>query len=172
MTDATLYTLVGLVSGGIATLAYGLGPRWERARDKKLLKAYPGIWRIASKPEEGGLAVEARADAITVGDYGWEAEPLVDDNLLYLQGLTPDWKVVWYAGFRKDQLEHITIKPASQYYRHPYWVNSPPSDCPYPVHQTHIGDLGYAVELEHNWVQGRTVNGIIPVRSRRRSPSG
>ena len=162
-----LFTIIGLASGTAAILAYSLGPVLERSRDRRLLKAYPGIWRIISPPEGGHPLLEASAGAINVGDYGWEAEPLIDDDRIYLHGLTPDWKVVWYAGFLRSQLEYITAKPVSQYYRHPYWLASPPRDCPYPVRQMNEDNLGFAVEIERNWVQGRTNAGIVPIPSRR-----
>lgn len=166
MSIEAVYTLVGLAAGTAAILAYGSGPSLERARNRRLLKAYPGVWRILALPESACPVLEGSAGAIQAGDYGWEAEPLMDDERIYLHGLTPDWKVVWYAGFLRSQLQYITEKPASQYYRHPYWLASPPPDCPYPVQQTSGRDLGFAVELERNWVQGRTIPGIVPTRSR------
>ncbi len=50
-----------------------------------------------------------------MGDYGWEAQPLRKNNLIYLQGLTEEWLVVWLAGFRPDEIEYVGLKPLSQY---------------------------------------------------------
>jgi hypothetical protein len=84
------------------------------------------------------------ADAeIRVGDFGWEAAPIRNDGLIYLQGLTSGWRVVWHAGFRPEQVERVGPKPSSQYdYWAPYWAKPSPPICPFPVQERETSDMG------------------------------
>jgi hypothetical protein len=67
-------------------------------------------------------------------------------GLIYLQGLTDEWGLVWRAGFRPDQVEFVGPKPVSQYdwkdfeYDGPkptacyHWqYGKPRQSCPFPV---------------------------------------
>ena len=91
---------------------------------------------LAAKLPSAQLSViKPQGAEIRIGDYGWEAGPTRSDGLIYLQGLAPDWTVVWHTGFRPDEVERVAEKPTSQYdYWAPYWAKSPPpSPCPFPV---------------------------------------
>ncbi len=126
-------TLIICVSGVV--LFY----RWSWKRDRKRLQElkekYRGIYRVIALPSNQKILAKPDGAEIKIGDYGWEAGPINKDGLIYLQGLTVEWTVVWHAGFRPDEIEWITEKPSSQYdYWFPYWAKSPPlPPCPYPV---------------------------------------
>lgn len=59
--------------------------------------------------------IKPQGAEIRIGDYGWEAGPDPGDGLIYLQGLAPDWTVVWHTGFSRDEVERVAEKPTSQY---------------------------------------------------------
>lgn len=109
--------------------------RKDRQRLQDLREKHQDVYCVKVLPtDEGNLRIAAGAE-IQIGDLGWEAGPLRKDGLIYLQGLTPEWHVVWHAGFRPDQIEKVATKPISQYdYWHPYWAKvPPPPSCPFPV---------------------------------------
>jgi competence protein ComGC len=113
--------------------------RWRWRKDKQRLQElrekYQAIYHVNALPVDEGNLRKAAGAEIKIGDYGWEAGPLRKDGLIYLQGLTPEWHVVWHAGFRPEQIEKVATKPASQYdYWHPYWAKVPtPPPCPFPI---------------------------------------
>jgi hypothetical protein len=114
---------------------YRRSRRRDARRLKELREKYRAIYRVIAPPAEDNAVIKPEGAEIRVGDYGWEAGPLQKDGLVYLQGLTVAWRVVWHAGFRPDQIEKVGWKPASQYdHWVPYWAkgDSPPP-CPFPV---------------------------------------
>jgi len=117
--------------------------REERLR-RELREKYRAIYRVTALPTEPRSIVKPVGAEIIVGDYGWEARPMRRDGLIHLQGLTTTWKVVWHAGFHRDQLENVAIKPGSQYdYWVPYWaITSPPPPCPFPVQERNTPTMG------------------------------
>jgi hypothetical protein len=131
--------------GAGAVVAFGcahivaLFYRWAWRRDarrlQELREKYRVIYRVTAPPTDRSGVVMPKGAEIRVGDYGWEAGPIRKDGLIYLQGLTPDWRLVWHAGFRADQIERIATKPSSQYdYWAPYWAKPKPRPpCPFPV---------------------------------------
>ena len=129
----------GAVTLIICVMAAVLFYRWSWKRDRRRLQElrekYRGIYRVIALPSDQKIVAKSESAEIKIGDYGWEAGPVSKDGLIYLQGLTVEWTVVWHAGFRPDQIEWITEKPSSQYdYWVPYWAKSPPPPlCPYPV---------------------------------------
>jgi hypothetical protein len=133
----------GIGGGAVTLMICGAGVvhfyRWSWKRDRKQLQdvreRYRGIYRVLALPADPKIIAKPDGAEIRLGDYGWEAGPVNKDGLVYLQGLTTEWTIVWHAGFRSDQVEWITGKPSSQYdYWVPYWVKSPPPPpCPYPV---------------------------------------
>lgn len=130
----------------------------RRLRDK-----YRLIYRVVSVPSDNQFVMKAEGTAIEVGDYGWEAEPIFEDGLIYLHGLNPGWQVAWYAGFRPEQVEVVGPKPRSQYYIYPDWVDAKEvPQCPFPVQKHQFGmyptfHFGFAVKKEGDWVQGRRI---------------
>jgi hypothetical protein len=128
----------GAVTLVICVIGVVLFYRWswklDRRRLQELREKYRGIYRVIALPSDQKIVAKPDGAEIKIGDCGWEAGPVSKDGLIYLQGLTLEWTVVWHAGFRRDQIEWITEKPSSQYdYWVPYWAKSPPPPCPYPV---------------------------------------
>ena len=113
--------------------------RWSQRKDKQRLQELrekcQAIYRVNTLPTDGANLQKAIGAEIKIGDFGWEAGSLRKDGLIYLQGLTPGWHVVWYAGFRPEQIERVATKPISQYdHWHPYWAKvPPPPPCPFPI---------------------------------------
>jgi type II secretory pathway pseudopilin PulG len=113
--------------------------RWSWSRDKatlrKLRENYRNIYRVTALPADQKNIVILEGAKINIGDFGWEAAPIHHNGLIHLQGLTPDWRVVWHAAFRPDEIEIVGPKPTSQYdYWRPYWSKAPPPPpCPYPI---------------------------------------
>jgi len=129
----------GAVTLIICVMGVVLFYRWSWKRDRRRLQElrekYRGIYRVIALPSDQKIVAKPDGAEIKIGDCGGEAGPVSKDGLIYLQGLTVEWTVVWHAGFRRDQIEWITEKPSSQYdYWVPYWAKSPPPPpCPYPV---------------------------------------
>ncbi len=126
-------TLIICVMGVV--LFYRWSWKLDRRRLQELREKYRGIYRVIALPSDQKIVARPDGAEIKIGDCGWEAGPVSKDGLIYLQGLTVEWALVWHAGFRRDQIEWITEKPSSQYdYWVPYWAKSPPPPpCPYPV---------------------------------------
>jgi hypothetical protein len=156
--------LLGMAAGSLALLflVCVIGGTQMFFRKRRLSK-YRQIFRVVSVPSDHQFAIKTAGASIEIGDYGWEAEPIDLDGLIYLHGLNPRWQVVWYAGFRPDQLEVVAPKPRSQYYIFPDWVNTEKvPQCPYPVKKFEYGmypdfHMGFAVQTGREWVQGRTI---------------
>jgi len=111
-----------------ATVAFYKWRRRVAEQDRcELIEKYPLVYRVIALPTDTRNVMKAEGAEIEVGDYGWEAEPLRSDGLTYLHGLTKEWEVAWYAGFQKGQIEHVGLKPRSQY----EWIEDHP--CPYPI---------------------------------------
>ena len=132
----------------VCVIVVGLVYRWSWRRERKQLQElrekYRGIYRVIALPADQNIIAKPDGAEIKIGDYGWEAGPIHKDGLIFLQGLTVEWTVVWHAGFRPDQIEWITEKPSSQYdYWVPYWAKSPPPPaCPYPVIERNTLTMG------------------------------
>lgn len=155
----------GLLAGAVALTIVVAWYRRSKRRFiqhlKELTGKYPDLYRVVALPTETGDIVKADDAEIVVGDYGWEAEPIRDDGRTYLQGLTKNWSVAWYAGFRPDQIEKIGPKPHSQYYqRHPSpgFERSEAYLCPYPVQSGETIGLGEPLPIIGPFVQGRRVD--------------
>jgi len=139
----------GMVSSAIVVLFYCWIGRQNQRRLQDVRERYTSIYRVTSPPTDEKSIKRAEGAEIRVGDYGWEAGPLLKKSgLIYLQGLRVDWRVVWHAGFRPDQIEKVTQKPCSQYDRWiPYWVKGPaPPPCPFPILERKTPAMG----LPHN----------------------
>jgi hypothetical protein len=134
----------GLLSVTLVVLLY----RWSWRRDERLLQAarenYRKIYRVIAAPADPEIIGMADGAVIRVGDFGWEAGPARDDGLIYLQGLTLEWTVVWHAGLRPEEVESVTQKPHSQYDAwHPYWAPPPAlPPCPFPIAERKTMTLG------------------------------
>lgn len=154
---AAIVSLVALV---LISLIFGLREEWLR---RVLTKEYPRIYRVKSVPSDTACALKAEGASIEVGDYGWEAQPLHKDGLIYLHGLNDRWQVVWYAGFQPDQVEVVGPKPHTQYNLFPDWADVkgvPP--CPFSVHKYRYGQypachFGFPAEVAGKCVQGREI---------------
>jgi hypothetical protein len=115
--------------------------RWMWHRDKRRLQElrdkYRLVYRVTSLPSHQTNIIKPAGAEIRVGDYGWEAEPILKDGLIHLQGLTLEWGVVWDARFRPNEVEQVATKPCSQYdYWVPHWASrsQPPlPPCPFPI---------------------------------------
>lgn len=121
---------------GLVALMYRANGRRLEQQRHDFREKYTRIYRVLTVPTDGTAIKKAQGAEIKVGDFGWEAAPLRDDGLIYLQGLNPQWRVVWYAGFRLEQIENIATKPQSQYDWNYAWMHNPPP-CPFPV-QEHL----------------------------------
>jgi prepilin-type N-terminal cleavage/methylation domain-containing protein len=119
--------------------------RSNKQRLQELREKYQAIYRINTLPVDKKNFRKATGAEIKIGDFGWEAGPLRKDGLIYLQGLTPEWYVVWHAGFRPDQIEKVALKSASQYdHWHPDWAKVPtPSPCPFPILARPTATMGF-----------------------------
>lgn len=113
--------------------------RSSRRRRRKLRTKYPGVYRVLVVPDDKTCIRKPEGAAIRVGDYGWEAVPFRKDELIYLQGLTEDWLVVWYAGFGLEQVEYVGPKSRSQYDWSDEWPKIP---CPFPVSRRETTAMG------------------------------
>jgi membrane protein implicated in regulation of membrane protease activity len=143
--------LAGLAAFGLVCLFYRWSWRRNRQSLTRLREQYRSIYQIKELPTAAKSIVKPDRAEIKIGDFGWEARPNRRDGLIHLQGLTPEWQVVWHAGFRPDQIEKVAEKPASQYdyWRPPYWDSPPykaktkPSPpCPYPVQERNTPTMG------------------------------
>ena len=145
--------VVGIFSVPICVTAvflfYWSVGRQSQQRQRQLSEKYPSIYRIIALPTDAKNILIPEGAEIKVGDYGWEAEPihkndLNSSDLIYLHGLTDKWRVVWYAGFRANQIERVGPKPRSQYYL-PYSMMRAASSpaCPFPVQMRWTTDMGY-----------------------------
>jgi len=160
---ATRYgTWAGIGAGFIAALTsvylVALFYRWTWQRDRRRLQQlrekYRGVYRVLKVPAAQLSIIKPQGAEIKIGDYGWEAGPDRGDGLIYLQGLAPDWTVVWHVGFRPDELERVADKLISQYdYWAPYWAKPPPPPpCPYPVAERETMTWGRP-HLSHRYFQ-------------------
>lgn len=162
---------IGAVFLILFILAYLYARIHVRRLRHRLLEKYALIYRVVSTPSGDQFALKAEGTAIEVGDYGWEAEPIYQDGLIYLHGLNSRWQVVWYAGFRPDQVEVVNQKPQSHYYVFPDYMSVEPvkvPQCPFPVSKYKLGKypdchLGFPKEIkrlrhgDYDWVQGKSV---------------
>ena len=168
-------TLAALVGALLVSAFYRWSWRLEERELLELQQKYPAVYRVISVSAESPC-VKADGVEITTGDYAWEAEPIFDDGRIYLQGLTEEWTVAWYAGFEAHQIEPVCQKPRSQYYLPQTWyaagVKPPP--CPYPTLRSSGNDLGRPQRLDFPFVQGVRVTSLKSRDSvnRRRSGTG
>ena len=84
----------------IVVLFYRWSWQRDRMRLQELRERYRGIYRVLALPSDQKIVAKPDGAEIRIGDYGWEAGPVSKDGLIYLQGLTAEWTVVWHAGFR------------------------------------------------------------------------
>jgi len=126
----------------VVVLFYRARGRQHENRRRELREKYRGIYRVIGLPSDGTNVKKPQGAEIKIGDYGWEAEPPKGkEGLIFLQGLTAKWQVVWYAGFRSDQIESTGSKPRSQYDWDYSWLrNAPP--CPFPVQERETPSWG------------------------------
>ena len=155
--DASLLSAVASVIAVVAF--YRRAGRLRVQEERDLIQNYSFVCRVTALPTDLSSIVKADGTEIAVGDYGWEAEPIHSDGLIYLHGLTEDWQVAWYAGFRQDQIERIGPKPRLQYYLPTSWVcvgaNAPL--CPFPVTKPPATTLEHPIRIIDRWVQGKYV---------------
>ncbi|GIX04972.1 MAG: hypothetical protein KatS3mg114_0841 [Planctomycetaceae bacterium] len=132
--------------------------RWAR-EVREMDKRYPRVYRVLFVPPDLPCVIANGAE-IRVGDYGWEAEPIYDDGLIYLHGLTEEWAVAWHAGFRSEQVEVIGEKPLSQYSIPYSWrcAGAKPPPCPFPVQHAPEESLGFPQRIDSPFVQGMKVD--------------
>lgn len=134
--------LSGVVCIAAVILLYRFSGRRHAQRQRELRDKYRGIYRVLILPKDERNIKKPQGAEIKVGDYGWEAEPPnCQDGLIYLQGLTDKWRVVWYAGFRPDQIESVGPKSRSQYDWDYSWTRKSPP-CPFPVQERETTSMG------------------------------
>lgn len=142
--------LVGFISSIACWGVVGAFSGWSYYRYQEQLRVlstnYPSIFQIKEIPSDTSQLLIAEGAKIEIGDYGWEAEPLHDDGLIYLHGLNEKWGVVWYRGFRPNQIEKVGPKPRTQYLLPESWYRGGPDafPCPFPI-QSQTADLGMPV---------------------------
>lgn len=129
----------GLLTGVLCSIILAVLDRrhWQRQdrRLQELREKYHSIYRVIVVPTNLKIIIRPDGAEIKIGDFGWEAWPSHNDGLIYLHGLTPEWTVVWHAGFRQDQIEWVADKPNSQYDSwYQDWATPPPlPPCPFPI---------------------------------------
>lgn len=141
--------LSAIVSITVIGRYYHVRGRKNAQRRGEFREKYTRIYRVLAVPTDEAVIKKAQGAEIKVGDFGWEAAPLRNDGLIYLQGLNPQWRVVWYAGFRPEQIENVAPKPQSQYDWNYAWVRNPPP-CPFPV-QEHLNptiNMGFPMPVK------------------------
>lgn len=133
--------LFAVASVGAVVLLYRWSWKWEERRCAEIRDLYRGIYRVVKVPANKKNIQLGEFAEIRIGDFGWEAEPFRNNELLYLQGLTTQWEVVWYAGFEPGEVEYVGPKPSSQYDRTWGYGETPPI-CPFSVQRLKTGTLG------------------------------
>ena len=137
---AGLASAIGCV--GVVILVFRKIQHQLNRRRIELREKYKRIYRVLALPTGETTVKKPEGAEIKIGDYGWEALPLREDGLIYLQGLNSKWRVVWYAGFQHDQIENVTLKPQSQYDWNYTWIQRPPP-CPFPVQERETTTMGF-----------------------------
>jgi len=158
-------TSAGIVAGCVAGVActivvatfYWVAGRRDKRRRAELREKYRWIYRVVELPRDTQKVIRPEGAEIRIGDYGWEAEALEADGLIYLQGLTDRWRVVWYAGFRPEQVERVCEKPRSQYDWDYSWVTNPPP-CPFPIQPRETADMGLPIAGSRHWLRRKWTN--------------
>jgi hypothetical protein len=155
------YTFLGIAVAAISIwllLEFFVGRR-QRRRKRELAEKHTRIFLIIRPTEGVNCIAKATSAEILVGDFGWEAQPIREDGLIYLHGLNDRWQVVWYTGFRAEDVEFVAMKPHSHYYLYPWWFDTKQvSKCPFPVQRFEYGSypdahLSFAVDRGFNWAQ-------------------
>ncbi len=125
---------------------------WRNSR--RQLELYPYVFKVTQLPSKNNIILLAANADVQIGDFGWQAESVANDDLVYLHGLDEDWNIVWYAGFRKGQLELMCQKPCNQYGRKSWQLDM--EKCPYVVQSRVSSDRtwGLPLPLIGRWVQG------------------
>lgn len=135
-------TLSTVLCATLLTLLYRAKRRRQESKRRGLREKYRGIYRVLSVPSEAKNVIKAPGNEIIVGDYGWESEPPKNKgDLVFLQGLDENWRVVWYAGFSAQQIEYIGPKPRSQYDWDSSWFKAPPR-CPFAIRSRKTTSMG------------------------------
>lgn len=146
----------GLLAGMLSVaFVYNIYRLWSRRGERilaELREKYTGIYQVKTVPSDPQVIIIPEGAEIRIGDFGWEAGPIRDDGLVYLQGLTPEWTVVWHVGFRPDEIEKVSEKSYSQYDSwHPYWADAPSlPPCPFPVVERKTMTIGHP-HYSHNY---------------------
>lgn len=148
---AALAVVVGSI---LVVLFYRWRWRCDEQRLAEVREKYPNVYVVKALPADPTNIVKPQRAEIRIGDYGWEARPIRKDGLIYLEGLTRRWQVVWHAGFRPEQIEKVAAKPTSQYdFWVPEWVKLPPlPPCPYPVLERTTPTMGLPHHSMQYWV--------------------
>ena len=143
----------GLAAGLITAIAcaamiYSLWQALNRVdarRRKRYRERYKKIFRVIAMPSTACAVCKPEGAEIRVGDNGWEAPPMHDDDgLVYLQGLTVDWYVAWHAGFRRDEIEFVRMKPVSQF-DWPDGIERGLPECPFPIQERATTAMGFPI---------------------------
>lgn len=159
-----MLTIAGICVFVIALIGF-FSRRKQIRINHELCQKYTSIYRIISISGGVTCPIVAHGSSINIGDFGWEAEPINNDGLIYLHGLNRKWQVVWYAGFNPDQIELVGPKPKSQYYIFPDWMAASQKipECPFPVKKYSAGKIyktdhfGFPVKIDKDWVQGVSI---------------
>jgi|SRR5581483_1346490 len=141
-TAASTTVVCAIVLLVLVVLFYRINGRRYEQRRRLLRERYQHVYRVLSIPENPDNIKLPPGAHIQIGDYGWEAEARNHgDGLIYLQGLSEKWQVVWYAAFRPDQVEKVAPKPRSQYDWDYSWCTRPPP-CEFPIQTRQTSDWG------------------------------
>lgn len=98
-----LWGLAGFCVAALLLIRVACGRKQKRL-ELELTREYPLTYRIKCLPADVQCVLRAEGASIEIGDLGWQAEPLRGDGRVYLHGLNDRWQVVWYDGFRPDQV--------------------------------------------------------------------
>jgi hypothetical protein len=116
---------------GFLAIMHFLGRISYRRHQRKMREKYRRIFRVLDLPADEKSVIKPKGAEVRVGDYGWESGPIRKNDLIYLTGFDDRWRMIWWAGFRPDQIEHVGPKPLSQY-------DKPKTPCPFPVQPRQI----------------------------------
>ena len=102
--------LAAPASIGAVVAFYKWSWRLDDRRCAEVREQYRGIYRVIQIPPDKKNVRLAESAEIRIGDYGWEAEPFRDTKLIYLQGLSPVWEMVWHAGFEPHEIGRASCR--------------------------------------------------------------
>jgi len=69
------------------------------------------IYRVVDLPDFENILWTYTGHHIRVGDYAWDVDLFQTSPLVHLTGYDKEWKAIWYANFKKEQVTYIGERP-------------------------------------------------------------